>query len=148
MKKLFRIQWILHFFIGLGAIGGGMMALLNPQGPDGMPANVLDGSPFHDFLVPGIFLLVVLGLGNIFCGIMTLKKSELRSFLSGVWGVLMVLWIIIQCVILNAIVELHVIFFVLGLVQAVLAAVTMFRLQLFPANLLIIFYRSIKQDRE
>ncbi len=30
LKKVYRLLFILHAFVGIGAMGGGMMAILNP----------------------------------------------------------------------------------------------------------------------
>ncbi len=58
-----RTLLVLLVVQGIGAVGGGVALV---AGPDGailhMPAGNLHGSPFHDFLIPGIVLLVVLGI--------------------------------------------------------------------------------------
>lgn len=47
----------------IGATGGGLTLVFAPSGRlMGMPAGMLDGSPFGDFMIPGLILLVVLGL--------------------------------------------------------------------------------------
>ncbi len=58
--------WILLVLLaiqGLGGLAGGLALTL---GPDGsimkMPLSYLDGSPFPDFLVPGLILFLVLGV--------------------------------------------------------------------------------------
>ena len=58
IRKVFIVLGILQAFIGLGAIGGGFMLVKDPSGfALGVPLNFLEGSPFQDFLIPGIFLL-------------------------------------------------------------------------------------------
>jgi hypothetical protein len=50
-------------FLGVGALGGGGALALAPSGRLlGMPLSLLRGSPFRDFLVPGLVLFTVLGL--------------------------------------------------------------------------------------
>ena len=50
-------------FLGLGAIGGGLTVIISPSGAlVGMPLSMLDESPFTSFLLPGVFLFLVLGL--------------------------------------------------------------------------------------
>jgi hypothetical protein len=47
----------------LGGIGGGITLVLSPSGEMmQMPLSMLDGSPFNSFLIPGLILLLVLGL--------------------------------------------------------------------------------------
>ena len=58
--------WILLILLlvqGLGGIGGGLSLVLKPDGSVmGMPVSHLDGSPFSDYLIPGLILLLVLGV--------------------------------------------------------------------------------------
>ncbi len=63
-KTARNIHLFLLSFLGLGAIGGGGALIISPSGEllGGLPLSILDRSPFHDFLVPGIILFVVLGL--------------------------------------------------------------------------------------
>ena len=57
---------VLQAFIGLGAIGGGSMLIIDPSGNAiGLPVEMLQGSPFPDFLIPGVFLFTVIGLGSM-----------------------------------------------------------------------------------
>jgi hypothetical protein len=113
------------------------MAILNPAGPGGMLTNVLKNSPFSDFLIPGIILFTVIGLGNILCGILHLKKSKLQVYTSGVAGGALMIWIVVQCIMLGAVVFLHVLFFLLGTIQGLLAAVLLFHERLFPADIVL-----------
>lgn len=54
---------ILLAFLGLGAIGGGLLLSISPSGVlIGMPLSLLKTSPFQSFLIPGIFLFIVLGI--------------------------------------------------------------------------------------
>ncbi len=51
----------LHLVLGIGALYGGWMLLTDPIG-FGMKPEWLNGSPFNSYLLPGLFLFVVLGL--------------------------------------------------------------------------------------
>ena len=146
MKRIYRVLFILHVFVGLGAMGGGMMAILNPQGPGGMAVDSLKNSPFSNFLIPGIILFTIVGLGNIFSSITLLFKSRFQGYISSVFGWALVIWIIVQCIMLNVVVHLHVIFFIIGLVQAILSMIILFKNHLFPANIILNAYKGIKKD--
>ena len=54
----------LLLFLGATAVGGGLMLIISPSGKllGGLPLSILENSPFSDFLIPGIILLVVLGV--------------------------------------------------------------------------------------
>lgn len=111
----------LHVFIGIGAVFGGLGAVLNPMAPMGISTDTLKLGPFETFLVPGLFLLIVLGMGNLVAGWLLRYPWKVRGYISGAFAVIMVLWIVIQCVILQSVNALHVLFFLLGLLQGILA---------------------------
>ena len=41
MKKVYNLLFILHVFVGVGAMAGGSMAILNPMEPGGVPTDML-----------------------------------------------------------------------------------------------------------
>ena len=129
--------------MGLGALAGGIAAITNPQAPFGMPVEVLKNSPFHDFLIPGLILFVVIGLGNLFSAAMFRTKTKYQGYISSVFSWALVIWIVVQCIMLWSVVFLHVLFFAIGLVQAILSASLLFEHQLFPANIALYFYRKL-----
>jgi len=53
----------LILFQGISGMFGGIALVADPTGELlQMPVSMLDGSPFEDFLVPGIILLIILGI--------------------------------------------------------------------------------------
>jgi len=146
MKIVNRLLFALHAFVGLGAIGGGMMAILNSQGPGGMPIDALKNSPFSNFLIPGIILFTVIGLGNVFSAVSILFKSKYQGYISSVFSWALVIWIVVQCIMLNEVVFLHILFFVIGLMEAVLSMVILFEQHLFPANIVLKLYKEIRKE--
>jgi len=114
--------FVIHLFVGLGAMAGGLAAILNPIDPLGAPLSLLEGSPFRSFLLIGLFLFTVLGLGNLLAALLVARFSVVGAPFSKKLGVLMMLWIVIQCVIISSVVALHIIFFVIGALQVVLAS--------------------------
>ncbi len=50
-------------FLGLNAVAGGFVLVADPAGSTmGLSVGVLQGSPFSNFLIPGLVLLLVLGV--------------------------------------------------------------------------------------
>jgi len=146
MKIVNRLLFALHAFVGLGAIGGGVMAILNPQGPGGMPIDALKNSPFSNFIIPGIILFIVIGVGNVFSAVSILFKSKYQGYISSVFSWALVIWIVVQCIMLNEVVFLHILFFIIGLMEAVLSMVILFEQHLFPANIVLKFYKAIRKE--
>lgn len=58
--------WVLLIglaLLGLGGLHEGIALVLDPSGSSmGVPLSLLDGLPLSDFLLPGLFLLMVMGL--------------------------------------------------------------------------------------
>ncbi len=136
-KLLEKFLLFLHVLVGLGAMAGGLAAITDPRSPLGITVEALKYSPFRNFLIPGILLFTVIGLGNIFSALMFLIKTKYQGYISSIFGWALVIWIVVQCIMLQAIVFLHVLFFVIGLIQAALSLVLLFEQRLFPANMIL-----------
>lgn len=123
MKKIYNSLFTSHIFVGLGALFGGAIGIINPWSPLGMPVEVLRYSPFSNFLVPAIILFVIIGLGNILSAYMFRFKSHFQGYISGVFGCALVIWIVVQCIMMRAVVFLHALYFIIGLIQVALAII-------------------------
>lgn len=146
MKVVYRLLFAMHLFVGIGAIAGGLAAITSPRNPLGMPVETLKNSPFSDFLIPGIILFTIIGLGNVFSAILFRYKLKYQAYVSGVISGALVIWIVVQCIMLQAVAALHVIFFMIGLLQCALSAMILFERRLFPANLVLDFYKRFKKS--
>lgn len=101
MKVIEGLRVFLHLLVGLGACGGGFGALMDPFTPMGMPPGTLKLGPFETFLVPGLFLFIVLGLGNLLVLFLTRLLPEFKGYGTAAIGGVLALWIVIQCIILQ-----------------------------------------------
>lgn len=64
-RALSLTEGVVQALVAIGAVVSGIMLEAAPDGRLlGMPADTLEGSPFATFVIPGIILLVVNGLGN------------------------------------------------------------------------------------
>ena len=71
---------MLQTFIGIGAVPAGISMIFDPSGGSlGMSLDMLTNTPFSDFLIPGIFLLAINGIGSLIGG----AASFLRYRLAG-----------------------------------------------------------------
>ena len=96
-KKLYVALGIVQVFIALGAIPAGMLFLVDPTGSFmGMNAEMLRNAPFHDFSVPGLFLLIVLGVGNAVAALFSFLLLNLSGKAGIVLGLILVVWIAVQ----------------------------------------------------
>lgn len=136
MKAITPILGVIHLFVGLGALAGGYLGMSDPTLAS-MGANaeeMLRNAPFETFFIPGLFLFVVIGLGNLAAAVTGFRKWSYQGYVSGVMGGILMAWILIQCYMLWEINALHIIFFTIGAVQALLALVLAVRQELYPTG--------------
>lgn len=102
--------------------------------PDMNAEELLKNAPFDNFFIPGLFLFVVIGLMNIAAGITGIKKWKYQGYFSGAMGGVLMAWIVIQCFMIREINYLHVIFFLIGGVQAFLSLLFILKKDQFPSR--------------
>jgi len=127
----------MHFFVGVGALFGGIGGMLNPYDPLGIPVDMLEGSPFRSYFIPSLILFTVIGLGHTFSGWAALKNSNYQGYISSVFSWALMIWIVAQCLIMEVVEFLHVLYFLIGLIGAVLAMLLLFEKGQFPAILFL-----------
>ncbi len=132
VRLVYLLLFALHLLVGIGAVFGGLAAILDPHEPLGIPADSLVNSPFTSFLIPGIILFTIIGLGNIISALTLRFDSKYQGYISFVFGLALVIFIVVQCIMLNSIVFLHVIFFMIGIVKTVLSVLVIWKQHLFP----------------
>ncbi|MBN2777084.1 MAG: hypothetical protein JXR36_05555 [Bacteroidales bacterium] len=139
MQKLKFTGNLLIFLLGflsLGAIYGGLALSIYPDGSFfEMPTDLLSNSPFKDFLIPGIILLVTFGLFPIYVIYALIKKPESNFFqkinlfydyhfswtFSVYLGFALIIWINVQTLIFNAVDIIHTVYSSLGILLVCLA---------------------------
>jgi len=137
MKTKYMFLMILHLFVGVGALGGGLAGMLDPEEPLGIPADLLDQSPFEDFFIPSLILFTVIGLGHIFSALAAVYFPRYQGYTSSIFSWALVIWIVVQVIMIRAINILHVLYFLIGLVGAVLALRILIEERAFPLNLVL-----------
>lgn len=127
------IQSIILVLVGIGALFGGTMAILDPSGTSyGAPVEILKKGPFNNFLIPGLFLFFVIGLGHFIALAALKRKVKYHAYISGTAGCILMAWILIQCYVLQAVHFLHTAFFTIGLSESMIALYMLIRLKQFP----------------
>jgi hypothetical protein len=112
---------VLQVFIGLGAVGGGLGLVLEPRGTNlGIPLELLKNSPFSTYLVPGIVLLTINGLGSLVGAAASFTRYRYAGETAMALGVFLVAWIIIQVYWIAGLHWLHALYLGLGALEFVL----------------------------
>jgi hypothetical protein len=125
--KLFRIALVvLEVFVALGAIAGGIGLLTGA-----IPASLewLQGSPFVDYTVPALTLMVVVGGSMLLAAATILTGREIGVLISVFAGLAMMIFEIVEAAVIDRIVgnelliavSLQSFYFALGLAIFVLA---------------------------
>jgi hypothetical protein len=97
MRNYYIILGVFQIFTALGAIPAGVGYLCDTSGKGmGVTTEMLANSPLKSFLLPGLFLLLVNGLANLFGAYLSFKKKKLAGHAGLTLGILLCLWIIIQ----------------------------------------------------
>ncbi len=112
---------VLQVFIGLGAVAGGLGLALEPGGESlGIPLELLADSPFATYLVPGIVLFTVNGLGSLVGAVASFTRYRCAGETAMALGVFLVAWILVQVYWMAGFHWLHALYLVLGLLELVL----------------------------
>ena len=115
-----RITVLFLVILGIGALAGGMALVSQPDGSVmQFDASILAGSPFNDFLIPGLILGGLFGVGSLVVAAMGLRHSRLAPFLAFGIGCAQMIWIVVELAIIRDLSFLHPTFFAVGLVIAV-----------------------------
>jgi menaquinone-dependent protoporphyrinogen oxidase len=93
---------LLCLAVGLSAVGGGVSLAASPDGSLlQLPLSVLTHSPFQDFFVPGLLLILVVGLGNTASAALHLLRRDSAPFASLASGFTLLVWMAAEVVILR-----------------------------------------------
>lgn len=105
--------------LGVGALAGGIALVMRPDGSVmHFDVQLLAGSPFTDYLVPGLILGGLFGIGSLVVAVMGVRRSRLAPFLAFAIGSAQMIWIVVELAIIQELSFLHPVFFAVGAVIA------------------------------
>lgn len=124
LKRLEPILGVFESIVALGAIPAGLSLIADPTGTGlGLAPEILEGTPFQNYLIPGLFLLLVNGFGNVAGAFYSFKRKKLSAELGLILGILLLGWILIQVYLIGWTNFLQTIFFIVAIVEIVLSLV-------------------------
>lgn len=90
-----RGLFFLEIFVGLGAWIGGFALVALPTGAIlHLPMDFLQGTPFHDYLVPGVILFFVVGCSNVVAAWLLLRRRPSAALAGIIAGCIQIGWMI------------------------------------------------------
>lgn len=102
LDALARCAMALELFLSAGALAGGLALILGPRGEIiPLPVSSLAGSPFDTYLVPGLILFGVLGLGPLVAVVMTLRRHRLAPVAAVMTGMAILAWLAVEIAIVG-----------------------------------------------
>ena len=117
MKTFFKVVAIaLLLFNGVGALYGGWNLISHPDGSSlQLSLDWLKYSPFDDYLIPGLILFVMNGIGSLIAISSVVYRLRNYAIYVLLEGVILTGWIAIQILILRTVIGLHIILGITGL---------------------------------
>lgn len=107
---------LLELFTALGAIPVGIMLVTDPTGAGvGFPPGWIEGTPFGSYLVPGLYLLLMNGIGMLALVGLSLVRHPGAPWLTLILGAGLVIWIAVQLVVMPEVSFLQAVFGIIGL---------------------------------
>lgn len=96
-KNLIISLGIIQLFNGLSGLLGGTMLVSDPSGVSlQMKLEWLQGTPFENFLIPGIVLLLFVGLGQFVGALTTFFQYRHARLIAVCLGGILSIWILFQ----------------------------------------------------
>lgn len=119
--------------LGVSALFGGGSLVLDPSGDTmEMPTAWLEGTPFADYLVPGVVLFALFGVGSFVVVYGVVRRTAWAWHAAVGLGAAQVGWIVVQVSLLRMLNVLHVVYGGLGLLLVALALTPAVRAALRP----------------
>ena len=116
------ILFILVSFIAITATLSGLLMITKPDGSIlNLPINLLEPTPFRNYLVPGILLTAFVGFVNLIAVFFNLQRHPNRFNWAMAGGLMISVWILVQFFLLRAAHWLHFIYLGIGLLIILIA---------------------------
>lgn len=119
MKSLL---FILISFVAVTATLSGLIMISNPDGGVmNLPHSLLDGTPFKDFLIPGILLSTIVSGVNLLAVFYNIRRHVNRYNWAMAGGIMISGWIVVQMILMQAAHWLHFLYLGIGILIILLA---------------------------
>lgn len=116
------LLFLLVSFIAVTATLSGLMMINNPDGGImNLQLSLLAGTPFKDFLVPGILLTTIVGGVNLLAIFYNMQRDPNRYNWAIAGGIMITGWIVAQIILIHAANWLHFLYLGIGILIILIA---------------------------
>jgi len=120
MRAVRIVAIVALVFLALSGIVGAIPLIVHPMGePWAMPQSLLRYSPFHSYLIPGIILLVAIGLLSVWVLWLTVRRHLGYGWWVAAQGCVLLGWLIVEIAMLRLVVWPHYLYGAVALVLVV-----------------------------
>lgn len=99
------MRWLLFLLLAFTALTASISGLLLMSYPDGsllqLSTALLNGTPFHSFLVPGVILAVIVGGTNLVAAVFNILSHPFRYSWAMASSIVLIGWILVQMLLIN-----------------------------------------------
>ena len=114
--------FLLVTFIAITSTLSGLLMINNPGGEIlNLPTTILNGTPFKNFLVPGILLTAIVGSVNLLAIFYSIQRQPKLYDWSMAGGVVITGWIIVQMLLIQAVHWLNFLYLGIGILIILIA---------------------------
>ncbi len=107
-------------FLGLSSLAGAIPMIVDPSGAAlQMPLSLLQHSPFHSYLIPGIILLAFNGLLALLVLWFVMMAKPRYGLWTAFQGLVLLIWLVVECVMLRLVIWPHYVYGAVALVLVV-----------------------------
>jgi hypothetical protein len=123
-SNLYIILGSIQVLISLAAMPTGVLFIIDPSGRSlGMSPELLEGSVFNNFLIPGIFLLAVNGIGNLISAIISFLRMRIAGGLGLALGIFLTLWMVVQMISITEFNYLQPLYLLIGIIETIIGVI-------------------------
>lgn len=116
------LLFILVYFVAFTALSSGLILVIKPDGSSlGLNPGMLNDTPFHTFLIPGLLLMCIVGGIFLFAILLSILRHSLTYRLTLVAGIVLMTWIVVQLMLIRSYTWLYGLYLVIGLLVCFLS---------------------------
>ena len=118
------ISIIVLWIVSIYAIAVSYQFITDPSGESlNLSTELLDHSPFFDYLIPGIILLFTIGIPGVIVAIFAMKKASFYPKLILIQGCILFIWILLQVILFRDFIFLDFAFGLTGILLIIIGKI-------------------------